>query len=112
MSRKSRSSTGKSGCEKSTEKMRRKKTRTAMKIVKSSKLTNHPDFSAMSDERLNQFQDPLQTEIDDIDNPLEKAHLEIRMQLLQAERKKRVKGKTAPQTTIALQDFALHGLPG
>jgi hypothetical protein len=87
-----------------------------MKIVKpdkASKLTPHPEFSAMADERLNRFQDLLQAEIDDVNDPLERSHLQNRMRLLQAERKRRTGGKTNHcAVTLVLQPEALHGLAG
>ena len=54
-----------------------------------SPITAHPCFEEMSDERLKLNENLLQTEIDDTGDPLEKAHLETRMQLLQAERARR-----------------------
>jgi hypothetical protein len=80
---------------------------------KPSRLTAHPNFEEMSDQRLKLNQTLIQQEIDDdTDDPLDKAHLETRMQLLQAERKRRTEKRAPTQTTVALLDFALHGLPG
>src|SRR5262249_15870413 len=87
-----------------------------MKLFKPDKpsrspLTAHPNFEEMSDQRLKLNQTIIQQEIDDTDDPLEKAHLENRMRLLQAERKRRAGGARATPR-LKLQDEALHGLAG